>query len=219
MLASFPGRSHCQYLITCSMQARWGDRHFVMCNNVRVDTQRAVPNRNNACFTLICPRRCKQRTVSIARLAYALTSSFLTDSTRKGRRFFTGHCPPCVYLMAPHETRSPSPPPTVFAYCKRLNTGGGNGLGMRLHLCSTITNATIHSRYSNYLIEMSGNEHCLSGNYTRQLHKLHEYCCLGELLECQLCSLGYHPQRPAIWPSCLIGPRASTNLQKLPIFC
>ena len=24
-------------------------------------------------------------------------------------------------------------PPTVFAYCKRSNTGGGNGLGTRLH--------------------------------------------------------------------------------------
>jgi len=28
-----------------------------------------------------------------------------------------------------------TPPPSIFAYCKRSNTGGGNGLGMRLH-CS-----------------------------------------------------------------------------------
>jgi len=29
-------------------------------------------------------------------------------------------------------TRSPRPSPSVFAYCKRSNTGGGNGLGTRL---------------------------------------------------------------------------------------
>ena len=35
-------------------------------------------------------------------------------------------------------TRSPRPSPSVFAYCKRSNTGGGNGLGTRLwchHVC------------------------------------------------------------------------------------
>ena len=31
-----------------------------------------------------------------------------------------------------HVTRSPRPSPSVFAYCKRSNTGGGNGLGTRL---------------------------------------------------------------------------------------
>ena len=33
-----------------------------------------------------------------------------------------------------HVTISPRPPPSIFAYCKRLKTEGGNGLGMRLTL-------------------------------------------------------------------------------------
>ena len=33
-------------------------------------------------------------------------------------------------------TRSPRPSPSVFAYCKRSNTGGGNGLGTRLEKAS-----------------------------------------------------------------------------------
>ena len=33
-----------------------------------------------------------------------------------------------------HMTLSPRPSPSVFAYCKRPKTGGGNGLGTRLYL-------------------------------------------------------------------------------------
>ena len=49
-------------------------------------------------------------------------------------------CLPFVHLMSLHVTRSPRPSPAVFAYCKRSNTGSGNGLGTRLdifydHVC------------------------------------------------------------------------------------
>ena len=41
-------------------------------------------------------------------------------------------CLPSVYLMSLHVTKSSRPSPSVFAYCKRSNTGGRKGLGMRL---------------------------------------------------------------------------------------
>ena len=36
-------------------------------------------------------------------------------------------------LMSPHVTKSPRPSPSIFAYCKWSNTGGGNGLGTGLY--------------------------------------------------------------------------------------
>jgi len=54
----------------------------------------------------------------------------------RGSRLFIGHCPPVcllsVYQTSPHMTRSPRPSPSIFAYCKRSNTGSENGLGTRL---------------------------------------------------------------------------------------
>ena len=41
-------------------------------------------------------------------------------------------CIPSVYLILLHLTRSPRLSPSIFACCKRSNTGGGSGLGMRL---------------------------------------------------------------------------------------
>ena len=41
-------------------------------------------------------------------------------------------CLPFVYLMSSHMTKSSRPSPSIFAYPKRSNTGGGNSLGMRL---------------------------------------------------------------------------------------
>jgi len=35
-------------------------------------------------------------------------------------------------------TKSPRPSPSVFAYCKQSNTGGGNGLGTRLVVISVV---------------------------------------------------------------------------------
>ena len=53
-------------------------------------------------------------------------------------RFLVGHRPPCVYHLSTWRNRTwrnlplPGLPPSVFAYCKRSNAGGGNGLGTRL---------------------------------------------------------------------------------------
>ena len=38
--------------------------------------------------------------------------------------------------MKLHVTKSPRPSPSVFAYCKPSNTGGGNSLGTRLMIMS-----------------------------------------------------------------------------------
>jgi len=43
-------------------------------------------------------------------------------------------CLSSSYLTLAHMTRSPGPSPSVFAYCKRSKTGGGNSLGTRLPL-------------------------------------------------------------------------------------
>jgi len=53
-------------------------------------------------------------------------SSPLTDSTRKGFEILH-QPPPPVYI-----TKTPRPSPSIFTYCKRSNTGGGNGMGTRL---------------------------------------------------------------------------------------
>jgi len=55
-------------------------------------------------------------------------------------------CLPSVYLTLPHVTTPPRPSPSVFAYCKRSKTGGGNSLGTRLswHL-STLPAIWYHS--------------------------------------------------------------------------
>ena len=48
-----------------------------------------------------------------------------------------GHCPPRVSSLKPPVlalTKSPRPPPSVFAYCKRSKTGSGSGLGTRLEV-------------------------------------------------------------------------------------
>ena len=49
----------------------------------------------------------------------------------RGRNAFLRSChsPPSVHLVdidVTHVIFYPRPPPTVFAYCKRSNTGGGN---------------------------------------------------------------------------------------------
>jgi len=54
-------------------------------------------------------------------LANALSSSHWNNSTRKG--FKIVHWAP-----SPHMTKSPRPPPSIFAYCKRSNTGSENAL-------------------------------------------------------------------------------------------
>ena len=75
--------------------------------------------------------------IDTACLANALAYSPLTDSTRKGFEIPRRAPPPCVYLLFTWRNRTwpnlpGAPSPSVFAYCKRSNTGGGSGLGTRL---------------------------------------------------------------------------------------
>ena len=73
-------------------------------------------------------------------ISKAASIPFIVDnsrdvSTQKGNYCYQAMPPVClpfVYLMPPHVTRSPWSSTSVFAYCKQSNTGGGNGLGMRL---------------------------------------------------------------------------------------
>jgi len=51
--------------------------------------------------------------------------------------------PTLVHKMVPYVTardKISQPSPSVFTYCKRSNTGGGNGLGTRLLLLLTAGN-------------------------------------------------------------------------------
>ena len=83
---------------------------------------------------IISPRAEGQSVSLSVSIPFAIHST-RDRSTRNGNYYCPAPfhvCLPSVYLMSPHMTKSPRPSPSVFAYCKRSNTGGGNGLGMRL---------------------------------------------------------------------------------------
>ena len=61
------------------------------------------------------------------------TGQFMQNRNYSGRTP-TPKCLSSVHLMSPHVTKSHRPSPSVFAYCKRLNIRGRNGLEMRLHV-------------------------------------------------------------------------------------
>jgi len=96
----------------------------------RVDTQGAVPDEESQ-KTLLAMSVQGLEARAFAR-QYQYRSSFMMLGT--GIIIMTGHHPLCVtvYLMPPYVTKSPSPPHSIFAYCKRSKTGGGNSLGTRL---------------------------------------------------------------------------------------
>ena len=66
------------------------------------------------------------------------TPALGTETTRKGLRLVlsTGPLPPSVYLGDTdviHVIKWTRPSPSIFAYCKRSETGRWEGLGTRLH--------------------------------------------------------------------------------------
>ena len=77
-----------------------------------------------------------RKTVSIQLVAW-LTQGWSTQSlwvTTIGHRppsRLPSRLPSCLPDVT-HVTLSPSPSPSIFAYCKRSKTGGENGLGTRL---------------------------------------------------------------------------------------
>ena len=67
-VASFPGRSHLQYLIACSMQIWRGKAWEIWSRAVTsgrqmVDTRRAMPDSSNSRFESNRPWRCERRMV------------------------------------------------------------------------------------------------------------------------------------------------------------
>ena len=128
----------------------------------QVNTGGAVPNHYNTCFASIRPRRCEQQMVLIVCLANVLTSSVWTDSKTKDIDILLWAPPPVSTICLPdgtaHDQISPTflrgicilqaikcwlwewpgNEATVFAYCKRSNVGGGNGLGMSYALVDAI---------------------------------------------------------------------------------
>ena len=112
-LTSFPGRSHNQYLIACSMQIRRGKTSKIWSRAGRhiVNTWGAVIT---PVLHLSIPGVVKKRMVLVICLANALTSSLWTDSTKDIEIIcwaLPPVCLPSVYLMAVHLTRSPRPSP------------------------------------------------------------------------------------------------------------
>jgi len=65
-------------------------------------------------------------------IVYNAKSGLIWNENYYGQALVPIHLPPS-YLMPLQVTRSPRPSPSVFAYCKQSNTGGRNGLGMKLH--------------------------------------------------------------------------------------
>ena len=109
-VASFPGRSHLQYLIAYSMQIRRGKAWEIWSRAVRqVDRWQTHGGR---CPTVVIPVLCQ--TVPGAMndgwywlcLANALASSPRTDSTRKGFEIPRQARPPCVYLLSTWHNRT-----------------------------------------------------------------------------------------------------------------
>ena len=47
-------------------------------------------------------------------------------------------CLPSVFLTSPHGTKTPSPPPLSICILQVIETGGGNGLGMRPSTVTTL---------------------------------------------------------------------------------
>ena len=110
-LASFPGRSHCQYLITPSM--KHGRRSPGRSGHIHtVDTRRAVPSEE--CPVLYCPSKGWMSERCQGRQSIPFVQ---TDRCKTG--FYNGWAPhsvclPSVYLTSSHVTRPPRPPPTAF---------------------------------------------------------------------------------------------------------
>ena len=110
---------------------RFGHVQLRQVDRGRVETWGVVSDSNNSCFMSNCPWHREWRTVSCCP-ANALASSPWTDGTERAL-LGTAPCVSTLHLpdITAHDQIS-LPSPSIFAYCKRSNTGGGNGLGMRL---------------------------------------------------------------------------------------
>ena len=101
-LASFPGYSHLQYLIACSMQIRRGKAWEIWSRVVpsgrqvqRVDTWGVVLNGNNSHFVSKCPQHWERKIV----LFYAVLLLFWPPAVGLIVSRFIEHRCPCVYVL------------------------------------------------------------------------------------------------------------------------
>ena len=137
-VALFPGRSHIQFLIACSMQKWRGKRVACMMSvDMRVDVRGAVPDRCTQCNShkpCIDQPWIYKITSCIDTVFRTLQSQVLWQGiTRRASKIVRRASPPHVYPHVFLTTLSPSPFSSVFVYCKWSKTGGKNGLGTRLH--------------------------------------------------------------------------------------
>jgi len=144
VLASFLGRSQLQYLIAYSMQIRRGkaweiSSHPVKSGRQMVDTRGAVPDSSNCRFVSNCPWRYERQMVLWG----------LQDSSSGTTPRVSTFCLPDVTTC---DQISQAFPLRICMYCKRSNTGGGNGLGMRLFLC--VPTYHMHYNYITYIVAM-----------------------------------------------------------------
>jgi len=105
---------------------------LVTCSYIR----QGSPMRNLEALSNTISLRAGGQSVSKAVSIPSVVHSARDGSTRNGNFYCRAPppiCLPSVYLTL-HITKSPRPSPSIFAYCKRSNTGGGNGLGTRLWL-------------------------------------------------------------------------------------
>ena len=101
---------------------------------MKVDVRGAVPDRCKFTnFALISLESTKQ--LAVLMLCFECYSFKFLDKKERLQDSSSGTAPLMSTLTSPdvtHVTLSPRPSPSVFAYCKRSNTGRGNGLGTRL---------------------------------------------------------------------------------------
>ena len=117
----------------CSVQIwrgkAWGIwSHVETSGRQRVGTQGAVPDEESQNPSCYVSTRIGGKSIRKA----ASIPSIVHDVRDRKNYYDWAPSLVCVYLTPPHMTKSPNPPHSIFAYCKRSKTGGGNSLGTRL---------------------------------------------------------------------------------------
>jgi len=73
--------------------------------------------------------------------SWAITSHTMKSGRLMKSKVKARQHPTLCLLNVPHVTKSPRPSSSMFAYCKWSNTGGGNGLVMRLSFTLDLTSS------------------------------------------------------------------------------
>ena len=114
---------------------------------MRVDNRGAVPDEESlspSCNILsknlkMCHSKDSVNTVCCPVDSRLINAEFVSYNDRAPPAL----CLPSRLPDVTHVTLSPRPSPSVFAYSMRSKTGGGNGLGTRLH-CAPVAGASLH---------------------------------------------------------------------------